>query len=242
MGVSATRASAAAERLGRANPGLAVFDPEDPRLDRYGRIADLPGMAALAAAAAPRIPENLEANAYTASDPELEAHPSAAAFGPAFGFYPLQVGWNAGPNTRLNGLEWHKSPEILVAVTDLALLLGRIEDLEREASGGPSYPSSAVECLFLPAGSALEIFPGTMHLAPCSLADSGFKSLVILPRGTNDPLAEAEKAAACSAVGDPWARLLFMRNKWLLAHPERKVLIDKGAFPGIAGPNVELRY
>jgi len=201
-------------------------------------------MAALAAAAAPRIPENLEANAYTASDPDLEAHPSAAAFGPAFGFYPLQVGWNAGPNTRLNGLEWHKSPEILVAVTDLALLLGRVEEVDWEAPGGPAYSSAAVECLYLPAGTALEIFPGTMHLAPCRLSDSGFKSLVILPRGTNEPLAEAEKAGAASraSAGDGWARLLFMRNKWLLAHPERKVLTDKGAFPGIAGPNVEVRY
>ena len=129
----AAGASAAAERLAKANPGLAVFGTGDPRLARYGRIAELPGLSALAAAAAPRIPENLEANAYTASDPELEARPEAAAFAPVFGFYPLQVGWNAGPNTRLNGLEWHASPEILLAVTDLALLLeiGRASCRER---------------------------------------------------------------------------------------------------------------
>lgn len=236
--------AAAAERLTRLNPGLAVFGPGDPRLARYGRIVELPGMAALASAAAPRIPENLEANAYTASDPVLEARPEAAAFGLVFGFYPLQVGWNAGPNTRLNGLEWHASPEILLAVTDLALLLGRIEDIDWDAPGGPVYASSLVECLFLPAGAALEILPGTMHLAPCRLADPGFKSLVVLPRGTNEPLSEAEKAdaAARAASGDPRARLLFMRNKWILAHPERRVLVDKGAWPGIAGPNLDVRY
>lgn len=236
--------AAAAERLARINPGLAVFGLGDPRLARYGRAAELPGMAALAEAAAPRIPENLEANAYTASDPALEARPEAAAFGPSFGFYPLQVGWNAGPNTRLNGLEWHASPEILVAVTDLALLLGRVEDIDWGAPHGPAYASSLVECLILPAGAALEIFPGTMHLAPCRLSGSGFKSLVVLPRGTNEPLSEAEKAAAAAraAAGDARARLLFMRNKWILAHPERKALTDKGAFPGITGPNLEVRY
>ncbi len=236
--------ASAADRLARANPGLAVLGPGDPRLARYGRIAELPGLAALAQAAAPRIPSNLEANAYTASDPELEAHPAAAAFGPVFGFQPLQVGWNAGPNTRLNGLEWHASPEVLVAVTDLALLLGRVEDIDGDSPGGPAYPSDLVECLFLPAGSALEIFPGTMHLAPCRLSDRGFKSLVVLPRGTNEILSEEEKAAAAkrAAAGDLRARLLFMRNKWILAHPERKVLVDKGAWPGITGPNVEVRY
>ncbi len=244
MGGSTAGVFAAVEHLARANPGLAVLGPGDPRSARYGRIADLPGMAALAQAAAPGIPENLEANAYTASDPVLEARPEAAAFGPVFGFYPLQVGWNAGPNTRLNGLEWHASPEILLAVTDLALLLGRMEDVDWDAPGGPSYSSTRVECLFLPAGTALEILPGTMHLAPCRLADRGFKSLVVLPRGTNEPLTEAEKASAAAraAAGDPRARLLFMRNKWILAHPERKVLVDKGAFPGITGPNVEVRY
>lgn len=241
---AAVGVSAAAERLARLNPGLAVFGPGDPRLARYGRAVELPGMAALAEAAAPRIPEYLEANAYTASDPELEARPEAAAFGPAFGFYPLQVGWNAGPNTRLNGLEWHASPEILVAVTDLALLLGRVENINWGSPGGPAYSSNLVECLFLPAGAALEILPGTMHLAPCRLSDRGFKSLVVLPRGTNEPLTKEEKAAAAvrAAAGDFRARLLFMRNKWILAHPERKVLTDKGAFPGIAGPNLEVRY
>ena len=240
----ASRASAAAVRLAKANPGLAVFGPGDPRLARYGRIAELPGLAALTEAAAPRIPSNLEANAYTASDPDLEARPEVAAFGPVFGFYPLQVGWNAGPNTRLNGLEWHASPEILVAVTDLALLLGRVEDIDWDSPGGPAYPSNRVECLILSAGTALEILPGTMHLAPCRLSDRGFKSLVVLPRGTNEILSEEEKAAAAkrAAAGDPRARLLFMRNKWIITHPERKVLVDKGAFPGITGPNVEVRY
>ena len=83
-----------------------------------------------------------------------------------------------------------------------------------------------------------------MHLAPCRLEGACFKSLVILPRGTNEALSEDERAAATgrAKAGDPWASVLFMRNKWILAHPERKALVDRGAHPGITGANIEVRY
>lgn len=232
------------QRLRRANPDLVVFGPGDPRLSRYGRIVEAPGIGELVAAADSRIPEGLEENIYRASDPELESLPEAGALGLFFGFSELQIGWNAGPNTRLNGLEWHKTSEALTAVTDLALLLGRAEDLDWRSPVGPSYDSSLVECLYLPSGFTLEIFSETMHLAPCRLAEAGFKSLVTLPRGTNEPLSAAERARAeeAAARGDGRARLLFMRNKWILAHPERRALVDRGAFPGILGRNIEVVF
>jgi hypothetical protein len=36
-------------------------------------------------------------------------------------------------------------------------------------------------------------------------------------------------------------KLLFARNKWLLAHPERKPLMERGAWPGIIGNNIEIK-
>jgi len=235
--------------LAAGNPHLSVLGPGDPGLAAYGRILDLPGLEGLVELADRIVPAGLAANAYVASEAGLEAHPAAAAFGPAFGFAELQVGWNAGPNSRLNGLEWHKSPEILVAVNDLALLLGRFEDIELRGPRGPRFDSSRLSCVFLPRGAALELKAGTLHLAPCRLGPSGFKSLVVLPRGTNSPLSpeESERARAAASPsapggGDPEAGLLFMRNKWILAHPERQVLVDKGAFPGIEGPNVEVFF
>ncbi len=235
--------------LAARNPHLSVLGPGDPGLAAYGRVLDLPGLEGLVGLADRIVPAGLEANAYVASEAELESHPAAAAFGPAFGFAELQVGWNAGPNSRLNGLEWHKSPEILVAVSDLALLLGRFEDIELRGPSGPRFDSSRLSCVFLPRGAALELKVGTLHLAPCRLEASGFKSLVVLPRGTNSPLSpeESERAKAAAAPsapggGDPEAGLLFMRNKWILAHPERKILVDKGAFPGVEGSNIEVFF
>jgi hypothetical protein len=223
------------ERLELANPGLAILSAGEEGIARYARPFAAPGLGGLVEFADRLLGVDPEGNRYVASEPELEAHPASAAFGPAFAQSQLQVGWCAGPNSRLNGLEYHKSPEILVAVTDLALLVGRIEDIGPELS----YDSSRLECLFLRAGEAVALLPRTLHFSPCKVSDAGFKSLIVLPRGTNTPLS-AEELAARPAEGE--GRLLFMRNKWQLAHPERRVLVERGAHPGIVGENVEVRY
>ncbi len=31
-----------------------------------------------------------------------------------------------------------------------------------------------------------------------------------------------------------------MKNKWLVAHPERRILIERGAFAGIMGENIAI--
>ena len=41
---------------------------------------------------------------------------------------------------------------------------------------------------------------------------------------------------------DMETELLLARNKWVIAHPDRKPLIDQGAYPGIIGDNKELFY
>ncbi|MGN0976272.1 MAG: DUF4867 family protein, partial [Gemmiger sp.] len=89
---------------------------------------------------------------------------------------------------------------------------------------------------FVPKGTAIEMYQTTLHLSPCRVCDSGFKGIVILPRGTNTPL----DAKPVNPTGE--ARLLLQRNKWVIAHPEREPLIKQGAFPGLLGENKELHY
>jgi hypothetical protein len=226
------------------NPGLRFLGPDSPGIARYGRVRRIAGLEGLLAAAEGIVPSGLEANAYVASAPELEAMPESASLGALFGFADLQIGWNAGPSSRLNGMEWHKSAELLLALRPLALFLGRAEEIEWKAEGGPRWDTRNAVCLFLPHGEALEIFPFTLHLAPCRLEDAGFKSLVVLPRGSNLPLSTRETALAREAVeaGDREARLLFMHNKWIMAHPERKALVERGVHAGVSGENLEIRY
>lgn len=67
---------------------------------------------------------------YVASVEEMEALPEAEAFkNRAFGGLPIEIGYCNGDNHKLNGLEYHRSSEINIAVTDMILLLGSQQDV-----------------------------------------------------------------------------------------------------------------
>jgi len=107
----------------QANPGLKVFEAGDEAFLDYGRPLDILGAAdldSLVELADRIIAVDPQGNRYVASEPELEAHPVSRLLAAVLGCQDTQVGWCAGPNSLLNGLEYHKSSELLVAVTDLA--------------------------------------------------------------------------------------------------------------------------
>ena len=47
-----------------------------------------------------------------------------------FGGLPIQIGYCNGDNYKLNAVEYHRSSEIDIAVTDLILLLGCQQDIQ----------------------------------------------------------------------------------------------------------------
>jgi hypothetical protein len=173
------------------------------------------------------VPE--QGNVYKASVPELEQFPVKEMLENGFyGEMPIEIGYCNGQNSTLNGLEYHIGSEINVAVTDLVLMLGKLQDVVND-----KYKTEDVEVFFVKKGTGLQLYETTLHFSPCKTGQEGFKCIVILPRGTNEPLKSDRRTD-----GD---KLLFARNKWLLAHPERKVLMEKGAWPGIIGENLEIK-
>ena len=162
---------------------------------------------------------------YVPSVEELEALPAAECFRDmAYGGLPIQVGYCNGSNHALNALEYHRSSEINIAVTDLILLLGRQQDLEVDYT----YDTSKAEAFFVPAGTVIEVYATTLHYAPCTATGSGFRCVVILPKGTN-----TELDFLVSKEGE--GKLLSARNKWLIAHREAEI---EGAFCGLKGTNI----
>lgn len=143
-----------------------------------------------------------------------------------FGGLPVQIGYCNGDNHRLNALEYHRSSEIDIAVTDLILLLGCQQDIEED----DTYDTSKVEAFFVPAGTAVELYATTLHYAPCSAQEGGFRCVIVLPKGTNEdlPFAPAREGEN---------RLLTAVNKWLIAHEEAGI---EGAFCGLKGENPEI--
>ena len=125
------------------------------------------------------VPEDVT---YVPSVEEMEALPVAKELqNKGYGGLPIEIGYCNGHNKKLNGLEYHRSSEINVAVTDLVLLIGHQQDVEKDFT----YDTSKVEAFLVPAGTAIEVYATTLHYAPCHVNESGFQCVVVLPKGTN---------------------------------------------------------
>ena len=146
-----------------------------------------------------------------------------------FGGLPIQIGYCNGNNYMLNAVEYHRSSEINIAVTDLILLIGSQQDINDDYS----YDTAKIEAFLVPAGTIIEVYATTLHYAPCNADKEGFKCVVVLPKDTNLPLEkEVEKSGEDA--------LLFAKNKWLIGHKDTD-LGEQGAFVGLIGENISLK-
>lgn len=146
-----------------------------------------------------------------------------------FGGLPIQIGYCNGNNYILNAVEYHRSSEINIAVTDLILLIGSQQDIEDNYS----YDTSKIEAFLVPEGSIIEVYATTLHYAPCNANEGGFRCVVVLPKDTNLPLEKEIKKVGEDA-------LLFARNKWLIGHKDTD-LGEQGAFIGLVGENISIK-
>ena len=146
-----------------------------------------------------------------------------------FGGLPIQIGYCNGNNYDLNAVEYHRTSEINIAVTDLVVLIGLQEDVNDDYT----YDTSNIEAFFVPAGTAIEFYATTLHYAPCNHNEDGFKCIVVLPKDTNTAL-----EGTVEKVGED--ALLFAKNKWLIGHPETDIE-SQGGFIGLTGENISLK-
>lgn len=101
-----------------------------------------------------------------------------------YGELPIQIGYCNGHNHLLNAVEYHRSSEINIAITDMILLLGKEQDITEEYT----YDTNLIEAFFVPKSTMVELYATTLHYAPCEASEEGFKCIVILPKDTNLPL------------------------------------------------------
>ena len=164
---------------------------------------------------------------YVASDEKLEACPCVEKIGYSlYGGMPIQAGYCNGNNVLLNAVEYHRDSEVNVAQTDMILILGKEQDIEEDGT----YDTGKMEAFLVPAGTVIEVYATTLHYAPCNVNGQKFRAAVILPKGTNT---EAPKPQNNTKED----KLLFARNKWLIAHEEAGI---EGAFVGLKGENLSV--
>ena len=96
--------------------------------------------------------------------------------------------------------------------------------------------TARVKAFRAPAGVLVEVYATTLHYAPCHCdREKGFRVMVALPLHTNTGRPELKPATRED-------KLLWARNKWLLAHPE-STEAKNGAKVGLTGENIDIaRY
>lgn len=209
---------------------IKIQSVRDEAFRKYGRVVSGLDCAPLLSLLS-KTPCPSDSTVYLASDPELEKLEIFEVLqNREFGGLPIQLGYCNGSNYLLNAVEYHRSSEINIAGTDLILLLGSQQDVEAQTF---AYDTGRIEGFLVPAGTAVELYATTLHYAPCCASAEPFRDVVILPRDTNLPLETVPEK-------EGEAKLLFARNKWLIAHPESGLQAD-GAFVGLQGWNISVR-
>ncbi len=212
--------------LKELNKNIAFYDIFSEEFSEYGRVIDDIDVSEIMAEAK-AIPYPESGSAYLPSVKSFEATDAAKKVKEAiFGALDTQMGYCYGHNDRLNATEWHFSSELNIALTPLVLILGKRSDIKEGR-----IDSTKMKAFYVPQGAVIEVYATTLHFCPCQVSDSGFGCVVGLPLGTNTPLD--------APVED---KLLFRKNKWLLAHEDNEVLIGRGAAAGICGENYTVRY
>lgn len=202
---------------------MKYYRVTDREFNEYGQVLDVDASEIISAAKGIDMPR--EGSSYEPSVTQFETLAISTWFkDEVFGELPIQTGYCWGHSTRLNALEWHKNSEVNVAVTDMVLFLARLPELENGC-----LDSSKVKAFYVKAGEVIEVYATTLHFCPCHVQKDGFGCVVVLPQGTNVPL-----------DGEPQDKLLFRKNKWLIAHEENQALLDKGVVAGITGENYEV--
>ena len=166
---------------------------------------------------------------YVPSDPALEALAAYRLLSDhLFGGMPVQIGYCNGHNRKLNCLEYHRNSELNITDDGVVFLVAPLWKVR-----GGRIDTGEVEAFAAPAKTAVLLYETTLHYAPLTApGGEGFRVAVVLPRGTN-----TERPAAGPQLCED--RLLYARNKWLIAHPDSDEA-KNGAFAGLTGDNITI--
>ena len=208
---------------------MTIYSVNDPMFAAYGQVVTgLEDAVAQILPALAKVPLP-EGTGYVPTEPALQSLPAADVIRDhCYGGMPTQIGWCCGDNHKLNCLEYHRDSEFNLGVEDFILLLAKQEDVKDGI-----LDTSKIKAFLAPAGTLVEVFATSLHYAPCCASgNDSFRVMVALPWGTNTDKPQMEAKT-------PEDKLLWARNKWLIAHAE-SAEAAAGAFVGLKGPNLEV--
>ena len=207
---------------------MKIYSVFDEEFSNYGQVLKGYDTAGLIAAMN-AIPLPAEGVNYEPAIDSLEKEPIYNELKEkAYGSMPFELGMCWGHNTKLNCLEYHRDSEINIGAEDFVLLLAKREEIK-----DGKLDTSKVKAFKAPAGTVVEVYATALHYAPCHTdVSKGFRVAVGLPLGTNTDYRIA------NPVNDE-DKLLWARNKWLIAHADSAEAKD-GAYVGLIGDNIDI--
>lgn len=213
------------EKICKANPQIKIEMMSNESFRAYGEIVEGYDYSELIGYMENRTDIPAEGCVYCPTVKEMESTDAAKKIVSVYcGGMPAQFGYTNGRTNSLDALEYHKASELVIAVTDLIVLVAlRSEIVNKELD------VNCVKAFYVPAGTAFEMYATTLHYAPVRVYEEGYKSVVVLPLGTNYDIEKSEL--------DP---MLWGTNKWLISHPDVKSLADDGAALWIKGENIQI--
>ena len=206
---------------------MKIYSVFDPEFREYGKVLTGYDTSELVEAMK-KVEMQSEGVAY---EPWIDSLEACKIFGElgenAFGGMPIELGMCWGYNRSLNCLEYHRNSEINIGATDFVLLLAKQEKI---IDG--KLDTADVVAFEAPAGAVVEVYATSLHYAPCRVNEEGFRVAVVLPKNTNTDLEKGVEK-------DPEDKMLWARNKWLIAHPDASEA-GQGAYVGLVGENISI--
>lgn len=213
------------QKIRSLNQNLNILTVIDSKFKSYGKVLDGFDFSNLILYAEENISIPKSGNRYIASSEKIEKFDIIRNIKEVvYGTLEIQAGECVGQNSALTGLEYHQGSEVIIAVTDCILILGKVQDLKDN-----KYDISKSEIFYLEKGQAVELYGTTLHYTPCKVDKNGFMTIVLLLKGTNSQIENSD------------CKMLTKKNKWFITHYTQEEKIKSGAYPGLMGDIIEIK-
>lgn len=215
------------QKLQQKNPNRRIHTLSEPVFADYGVTYDQYDIRPLAALMqSVNIPTS--PNLYVPSNPRIEQLQVVQQIGAdVYAGLPIEAGECAGHANALTAVEFHQGSELNVFFTDVVMVIGKRGQMQH---GEFNAPRDA-KLFYVPAGTVVEFFSDTLHYSPCEVHRSGFKFIVMLVRGSNQPF------PANYHTTNP---LIVKQNKFQVVHKSRVDKIKQGIKVGVTGELVNV--
>lgn len=167
-------------------------------------------------------------NSYNPSNQELERISVIQKIGnDIFAGMNFSAGECTGQAQSFSAVEYHQGSEVNIMLTDVVMVLGKRSQIQN----GLFNAATKAKIFFIPAGTIIEMYSDTLHYSPIKVESSGFKAVVMVLQGTNQPLPAGFKST------NPW---IVKKNKFQAAHATRKDKLAAGSVEGVSGKLIKL--